>query len=73
MTDKDLLTVEEVARRLRVHPRTVRDWAHDRMIPCVLLEGTARNRYRFTEAQYKQIVRSRVQQPLRVYAKDQAA
>ena len=33
----DLLTVEEVAERLRVTPRTVRTWCSDGDLPCVRL------------------------------------
>ena len=45
-----LVTVDEVADRLRVQPRTVRDWARSGVLPVVHVGTGAKLRVRFDSA-----------------------
>ncbi len=44
MFDHEILTIEEVARYLRVSERTIYDWAHQGVIPCGKIGATWRFR-----------------------------
>jgi len=50
MLDHDILTIEEVARYLRVSERTIYDWAHRGTIPCGKIGTTWRFRRTEIEA-----------------------
>lgn len=44
--DKDLLTVKEVARELRVDETTIRRWIKNGVLPAISLPKQTRNIYR---------------------------
>lgn len=53
MTDKALLTVEDVAKLLKVSTATVYELVSDRLIACYRI-GTRKGAIRFTEEQVEQ-------------------
>ena len=57
MTDGALLTVDEVARRLTVHPETVRNWIKSRELVAIDLGGRAG--YRISEADLADFLQKR--------------
>jgi excisionase family DNA binding protein len=57
MSEDVLLTVDEVARRLSVHPETVRKWIKNKEIEAINLGGPAG--YRISEAALKEFLQRR--------------
>lgn len=57
MAEDTYLTVEEVAKRLHVHPDSVRRWIRNKELYAINLGGPAG--YRITEAALQDFIRSR--------------
>ena len=54
-----LVTVDEVADRLCVQPRTVRDWARSGVLPSVRVGAGTKPRVRFDNAAIEDYLRER--------------
>jgi excisionase family DNA binding protein len=61
MAENKLLTVQEVADRLSVHPDTVRQWIRNGEIGAIDLGGRAG--YRISEADLERFMRERFRGP----------
>jgi excisionase family DNA binding protein len=61
MTHETYLTVEDVAKRLNVHPDSVRRWIRNRELYAINLGGPAG--YRITEAALADFIRQRGTMP----------
>ena len=57
MADETLLTVQEVAERLRVNPETVRRWLRQRRLRGALLGGD-RAGYRIPESELERFLKA---------------
>lgn len=51
-----LLTADELAKRLKVRPSTVRRWSQDGLIPCIRVTGKV---VRFDEVDVERALRQR--------------
>jgi excisionase family DNA binding protein len=53
--DSPLLTVQEVAQRLRLNPETIRRWLRQGKLECILLGGD-RGGYRIPESAVQRLI-----------------
>lgn len=64
MAEETLLTVEEVAQRLSVHPDTIRKWIRHRELRAINLGGRAG--YRISQTSLQNFLREREEQAAEV-------
>jgi len=57
MTDDELLTVDEVAERLKLHPETIRRWIRSRKLRAIRL-GATRSGYRVRMSEVERLLNS---------------